>query len=204
MSPALPSAAIPAPPGWLASEVLELVEPRLGAHVIVSAEAVRTGVTASELSQAYGRTLEALPDYVDLGVDERAGAAPAVRRLAWTPRGGATVAQIQAYAVEGNRAYVATATTQRERFTALEPQLRTLLDAILEPVLSGTAIAGVADTTAPDDRIDRVESDAPRQSSRESERERAAAWATAAEAFGEPSAGAVRLSVVTNAKGVAE
>jgi hypothetical protein len=136
-----------APATWFVRESLELTAAELKAHVIASAEAVAPGTDLQTFVDGYGRLLQrTLPAYVELGVEPStfAGGRPAMlRRLEWTPPGGHRVTQLQVYAIEGDQAYVATATTQSAWFDRVEARLRRLLDTISVDGAEGVAMPAV-------------------------------------------------------------
>jgi hypothetical protein len=136
-----------APATWFVRESLELTAAELKAHVIASAEPVVPGTDLEAFVDGYGRLLQrTLPAYVELGVESStfAGARPAMlRRLEWTPPGGHRVTQLQVYAIDGDQAYVATATTQSAWFDRVEARLRRVLDSISIEGPAGVAMPAV-------------------------------------------------------------
>ena len=141
-----------APANWFVRESLELTAAELRAHVIASAEQVPPGTDLQAFVDGYGRLLQkTLPSYVELGVEPTtfAGGRPAVlRRLEWTPPGGRRVTQLQVYAIDGERGYVATATTQSAWFERVEARLRRVLDSITLEGPSGISMPAVQETSS--------------------------------------------------------
>jgi hypothetical protein len=136
-----------APATWFVRESLELTAAELKAHVIASAEPVAPGTDLQTFVDGYGRLLQrTLPAYVELGIEPSTfagGRAAMLRRLEWTPPGAHRVTQLQVYAIDGEQAYVATATTQSAWFDRVEARLRRVLDSISIEGPAGVAMPAV-------------------------------------------------------------
>jgi hypothetical protein len=121
---------IPARPGWLVREQVELAPPDGSLHVVAYSEPVHDATTA-DFAAGYGRLFaEHLPGYEEIDVRDAQlfGGRPAVlRRYGQVPADGAPLTQVSAYLVEGGVGHVVTATTTTSRFASVEGELLGLL-----------------------------------------------------------------------------
>jgi tetratricopeptide (TPR) repeat protein len=118
------------PQEWTIKESLTMVAPDNAANVIASVESVDREMTTADYADTIVHGVTELPEYKELGFGpspvfgERPGL---MRRFSWRPEDGEPVTQIQAYLVEGGRAYLATATTSTDAFEEMQLQLEQML-----------------------------------------------------------------------------
>ena len=147
------------PAGWFVREAVEITAGELRGHVTAASEPVEAGTTAADYADRYEAILSStLSGYTELGRDTRrmfGGREAVVRRFEWSPPGGERVTQLQAYCVDGDLGYVATATAMSAWFSKVESRLEQLLSNIAPQ--DDEPLVAEPDATGRDEAVARVE-----------------------------------------------
>jgi hypothetical protein len=143
-----PDLAVLAPAAWRARASIELVEPNLRAHVVMTLDDLGEDDSLDSYSGAYGTVLaERAPHYEELRREMVAlsdGRPVVVRRFRWRAEGAEPVEQVQVYVVQGGRGLAATLSSPRP-LDELEPRVLELVEGARLEGRSGGMLARVAD-----------------------------------------------------------
>jgi hypothetical protein len=136
------------PESWVARASVELIEPEIDAHVLITFDDLGEHGTLDDYVEGYGSVLESrTPNYEEVrreSVELTAGRAAIVRQFRWQPDGGAPVEQLQVYLVDGQRGVAATLSTPRP-LAEVEPAFVDLLRGITTAAPPVGGLARLAD-----------------------------------------------------------